>query len=379
MPEKEKGNTGLILAGMAGLGLIGYGLLKAKPSTPPPLGYYNLAITASGIGNGSTIPAIGTHTYKKGTVVTIKAIPATGQQFVKWGGDITSDQATITVAMDTNKWVVAFFAPAGSPIGEITGVWINKAPEGNKLPVGDYDHPLYVVADSANSFEVGIKYKNLSGFTAYGGVKIKVWDPQDIVRVDSAIDWTGMSDNEELSVEIQGPEVDIPGDWYAKISFLMNKNSPNETNAVTVDIVNVRLFVAKEGEEPPPPPPPSEEGFSNLIIERGTSDYYAIVSIGSKCRVNMTFDYKGPEVTRAVIRAALWIWSWFDPHNEIAWAEVSMYIPATPTKATYAVYLDIPIHSGMDLRTYGLYCKITNIAGADIYSPFYPDAVLVIA
>lgn len=373
MEGKGFGKAGLLVLAVAGVGLGVWGLTKlkgAEPTPPPPVGQYSLTITITG--SGSTTPTAGVHTYNKGTVVTIKAIPGTGQQFVKWGGDLVGDQATITVTMNESIWVVAFFAPVGQPIGEITEVWINKAPEGNKLPVGDYDHPLYVVADSANAFEVGVKYKNLSGFTAYGGVKVKVWDPTDTVRMDTVIDWTSMANNEELPVEYQGPKVDIAGDWYAKISFLMNKYSPNETNAVTVDIVNVRLFVAIEGEEPPPPP---GEGFSNLLIQ----SYPNSVGIGGICRVYMTFDYAGLKVTGAVLRAALWAPSWFDPHNEAAYATVSMDIPATPTKSTYLVDLGIPVNSGMDLITYGLYCKISNITGADIYSPFYPDVVRVVA
>jgi len=97
--------------------------------------------------------------------------------------------------------------------GAITGKWINKAPEGNRLTI-----PASVAADN-NTFEVGVKYKNL-GKAVTAGCEVKVWDPDGILRASPAIDWTGMSPNEELSKEYNICKVDKGGTWTVAIRFL---------------------------------------------------------------------------------------------------------------------------------------------------------------
>ena len=47
--------------------------------------------------------------FKSGTVITLTATPASGWKFVKWTGDVTSTNATVTVTMDGNKNVQAVF------------------------------------------------------------------------------------------------------------------------------------------------------------------------------------------------------------------------------------------------------------------------------
>jgi len=97
--------------------------------------------------------------------------------------------------------------------GTITGKWINKAPEGTELTI-----PASVTADS-NTFEVGVKYKNL-GRAVTAGCEVKVWDPDGVLRASPAVDWTGMSSNEELSTEYNICRVDKAGVWTVKIRFL---------------------------------------------------------------------------------------------------------------------------------------------------------------
>lgn len=247
--------------------------------------------------------------------------------------------------------------------GSITSVYISKIPEGSNIVL-----PTTVVADG-EGLEVGAKAKNTSTVTYTANVEIKVYDPGNILRFTSGINWAGIDPDEELPWgKYNVCPVDKAGSWIVKTRFI------EKTTSTVLDEDQAEMVATAVT-----PPPPTEGGFSNLVIERGVSEYYAIVSRGNTCRVNMLFDYVGPKVTGAVLRAALWVWSWFDAHNEAAYATIFMEVPATPTKATYSVYLDIPTRSGMDLRKYGLYCVIKAIAGADIYSPYYPDAVLLIA
>jgi uncharacterized repeat protein (TIGR02543 family) len=61
---------------------------------------------------GSVFPAVGTHTYKQGELVTIEATPTAGYRFVEWQIDGTKNNyfsARMTITMDKNKTVRAFF------------------------------------------------------------------------------------------------------------------------------------------------------------------------------------------------------------------------------------------------------------------------------
>jgi uncharacterized repeat protein (TIGR02543 family) len=69
---------------------------------------YNL--TVSIIGEGTTSPAVGVHSYAQGTIVDLTANPATGYRFVNWTGDVVDvNSATTTVTMDAIKSVTANF------------------------------------------------------------------------------------------------------------------------------------------------------------------------------------------------------------------------------------------------------------------------------
>ncbi len=97
---------------------------------------YTLTITV--LGQGSTDPTAGTHTYPEGTVVQVTAmskkptmpswtvpfspegtivdvtaIPAWRYSFTEWQGDATGNAATITVTMDGDKNVTAVFTKKG--------------------------------------------------------------------------------------------------------------------------------------------------------------------------------------------------------------------------------------------------------------------------
>jgi uncharacterized protein YfaP (DUF2135 family) len=62
------------------------------------------------IGSGTTVPAVGDHTYEQGTVVNISATAAEGWQFANWIGNVAnagSDSTTVTMTSD--KTVRAIF------------------------------------------------------------------------------------------------------------------------------------------------------------------------------------------------------------------------------------------------------------------------------
>jgi len=63
-------------------------------------------------GSGSTEPAVGTHEYNEGDMVSITAISDEGWQFNGWSGDVTDPQLPMTTLIVTSgKTVTADFSP----------------------------------------------------------------------------------------------------------------------------------------------------------------------------------------------------------------------------------------------------------------------------
>lgn len=98
--------------------------------------------------------------------------------------------------------------------GLITNKYINKAPEGNRIPL-----PTTVIADN-NTFEVGTTAVNISSSSYIAGIQVKVYDPDNIQRAAPITDWTGISPSEELRWEYNIQRVDKIGDWTIDITFL---------------------------------------------------------------------------------------------------------------------------------------------------------------
>ena len=68
-------------------------------------------LTITTVGDGSTSPLPGSHSYDYGTVVPITATPSDELQFVRWSGDVADpNSASTTVTVDSDKTVTANFA-----------------------------------------------------------------------------------------------------------------------------------------------------------------------------------------------------------------------------------------------------------------------------
>lgn len=76
-------------------------------TTPPP--EYTLTVTASPPEGGTVTKNPDKATYVSGDPVTLTAAPATGYQFISWGGDVSATAATIQVTMTKNMAIVANF------------------------------------------------------------------------------------------------------------------------------------------------------------------------------------------------------------------------------------------------------------------------------
>jgi uncharacterized repeat protein (TIGR02543 family) len=96
---------------------------------------YNLTMSVSPSGGGSTSPAAGVHTFDEGSVVNLSATPAIGYRFVNWTGDVANpNSANTSVTMNSSKTVRANFIrqynltiaanpPAGGSTSPVTGTY----------------------------------------------------------------------------------------------------------------------------------------------------------------------------------------------------------------------------------------------------------------
>jgi len=80
-----------------------------KPA-PAPRTLYDLKVVVEPAGGGSVEPGSGT--YPSGESVTLEAKPAEGYKFDRWGGDIEGNSPSISVMMNVNKNVMAYFKEA---------------------------------------------------------------------------------------------------------------------------------------------------------------------------------------------------------------------------------------------------------------------------
>jgi hypothetical protein len=80
--------------------------------TPDP-GSYTLNVSV--VGQGTTVPAVGSHTYSSGTQVALQATAQSGWVFEKWVvGSATVTSAATTTVMNANKSATAYFTQVGT-------------------------------------------------------------------------------------------------------------------------------------------------------------------------------------------------------------------------------------------------------------------------
>ncbi len=66
-------------------------------------------LTINIVGEGTTDPEPGTYTHDRDEEVTVEAMPSEGWKFVEWGGDNESNEEDISITMDEDKEVTAYF------------------------------------------------------------------------------------------------------------------------------------------------------------------------------------------------------------------------------------------------------------------------------
>ena len=81
--------------------------------TRPPTATYTLSVAVSPSGAGSVSPSGGQ--YESGAQVTLTASPASGYIIDHWGGSASGTASTITITMDSDKQITAYFGPEVTP------------------------------------------------------------------------------------------------------------------------------------------------------------------------------------------------------------------------------------------------------------------------
>jgi hypothetical protein len=101
----------------------------------------NYTLTMSMSGNGSLMPAAGSHIYTAGTVVSVNATPDIGWEFTSWTGNVADPlSANTSVTMDMDKNITANFNQA---TGNSTLLTISVSGSGSTTPAtGSHSYPL---------------------------------------------------------------------------------------------------------------------------------------------------------------------------------------------------------------------------------------------
>jgi len=111
-------------------------------------------------GSGTLEPAAGTRRYGAGTEVVLRAIPEEGWSFDRWEGDITSTESEISVVMDSDKRLTAYF------VESTTAFTLTLAVVGNgrlNLPVGTRNYPSGSRVNLAATADEGWEFDHWEG------------------------------------------------------------------------------------------------------------------------------------------------------------------------------------------------------------------------
>jgi hypothetical protein len=121
----------------SGANRLAHSLASFAPSTG---GTTTFSLTTSVSGSGTVARSPNAASYAAGTVVTLTATPAAGQQFVGWSGSLSGTANPAAVTMDANKTVTATFAPVTGSFTLATSVngsgSVSRSPNASSYAAG---------------------------------------------------------------------------------------------------------------------------------------------------------------------------------------------------------------------------------------------------
>ena len=116
-----------------------------------------------------------------------------------------------------------------------------------------------------------------------------------------------------------------------------------------------------------------------VMIDLAIPSQKITVRAGDTIRVRSAFRYEGPPVTGR-FRTAMYF-KGIDPHDEMVFGHKSFTIPDSPSPgvdvSTEPSDIDLVVPRGFSDKLIGLYTKLVDIPGADIFSPYYDDIIVI--
>ena len=148
---------------------------------------YTLAVATGGSGSGSASLSPGNYSYKAGSPVTISATPFQGSAFSGWSGSVTDSANPLTITMDGNKSLTAYFA-ASSTVGLKSlasfpiGVAVNAGGENNSI-----------INSGTSAQQQAVVFPNVTQMTAWNIMKMGYLHPQETTYTCGLADVTVVS------------------------------------------------------------------------------------------------------------------------------------------------------------------------------------------
>ena len=152
-------------------------------------------LTVTTQGSGSVTISPDQPSYEVGDVVTLTAVPNTGNDFVGWQGDISGTTNPVNVTMTEDQTITALFSPSGpTGSGPVIDVWYDTT-----LPFGQVGRPQRWVNVLGNVVEPGDTFgiAQLS-YTLNGGSSRPLAWGGDRRRLDELGDFNIDIDADEL-------------------------------------------------------------------------------------------------------------------------------------------------------------------------------------
>jgi len=147
-------------------------------------------LTIDTVGQGTTNPGEGIHTYDNDSEVTLAATPAAGWRFDHWQGDISGTDNSATLTIDSDKTVTAYFIPQYNLTIDTVGQGTTNPGPGSHT----YDEGTHVQITASPSSCVW-------GFNGWGG-NASGSDPSITITMDSDKEITAIFDKIEIDVRI---------------------------------------------------------------------------------------------------------------------------------------------------------------------------------
>jgi endo-1,4-beta-xylanase len=147
--------------------------LQVNGSNGGPVNY-SLAVAVGGSGGGTTSPAPGNYSYQAGSAATITATPQQGSLFSGWGGAASGSTNPLSITMDSNKSLTAYFTTDSSSAGLKSlasfpvGVAVNAGFENNSI-----------ISSGTSAQQQAVVFPNFNQMTAGNIMKMGYLHPQE--------------------------------------------------------------------------------------------------------------------------------------------------------------------------------------------------------